>query len=1023
MSRSRFALRTEVRPEIRGTPMPAIQKKASTPALSVRCANIHQHYLSRDGTEKVEGRCTRGSRCTFAHGIAELRQRPDLYKTKLCASYSLWKQCPYGEDCTHAHGQEELRSVDESVGVFSDSEMQRLEDSKETFSTASGVCDSELSVSAAVNQFGLPNLHEGPMMYFGYDASLSSDGGFPITTPSDYSPPWGSLLHQMQDADLHHMRASPHSNMQMLEFLAANGHQEVAPEYAALRALVLDYFASVRRSVADDHIVFAFDKDMACSEGDVALAEQISLCLGLDAARRAAPQLWSGERPELLELFPELAWFRDTVFLWKMLLLPACECPPVQNWKASDSMLRWQHKKGRFEVHGFGSTKLTPQASADHPGFFQGVLHWFGQYESGKKSLSRASAAVLAGSTKPLQSEDDILFLENVPTFNGEPKEVEEIEGEEDVQELGPGIAIPSLAQLEEVLQAAKLKPCPELVQKSFEGDGAAVAKLLEEGDPNSIWLREERLKGSDGCCQCAISWEEYTPLIAACMEKHDEICELLLRHAATQLNVVCCGLNEFGPYKHFTVIDIARQVKSKLLRRLEEAGALSAAQCPEPPWPRSESEREEAAVVAVEVPAPLLQPPAAAAATKRLVSAMQGQRSYSVEARTKAFKQFMLEWHPDKRPPAERVTATAEREAMELVRCANGCSARLDPSWLAEVAWQQQLRLLRKVAEALGARDSELLLTYLTAHACLKSASNFRNKARALALQRGGDSGKGDGGETFLAFLTTAARDIARRKQGDCAEDWRALDLKPISRSHLATPTGLFFNELMRSPKPLLEAVLCLTWPQLRVAVEKDVGRPDSANEGLILYIVRLAVRVESYLAFVIMHGHRLVLWRSLAGPKDFAWFSVSNSRLFQDSELLNELEVLKMLSDWLRYASKRKQVQTLDMADTLLPAACRAHAHLALIFKNAWSSAWEGKVLEVPPHQLTARDATILLSAQAFLNINHRWLEDLGLDSASGQASATSSLGVGEAGKASQKTFEASSEQQDKGTGHDLK
>ncbi|CAE7799858.1 rpl-38 [Symbiodinium sp. CCMP2456] len=35
---------------------------------------------------------------------------------------------------------------------------------------------------------------------------------------------------------------------------------------------------------------------MACSEGDVALAEQISLCLGLDAARRAAPQLWSGER-------------------------------------------------------------------------------------------------------------------------------------------------------------------------------------------------------------------------------------------------------------------------------------------------------------------------------------------------------------------------------------------------------------------------------------------------------------------------------------------------------------------------------------------------------------------------------------------------------------------------------------------------------------------------------------------------------------------------------------------------------
>eukprot|EP00439_Symbiodinium_sp_Y106_P083532 s549_g23.t1 len=143
----------------------------------------------------------------------------------------------------------------------------------------------------------------------------------------------------------------------------------VAPEYAAVRALVLDYFASVRRSVTDDHIVFAFDKDMACSEGDVALAEQISLCLGLDAARRAAPQLWSGERPELLELFPELAWFRDTVFLWKMLLLPACECPPVQNWKASDSMLRWQYKPGPQQSRCFvpqGRTALA-QAIEDWP--------------------------------------------------------------------------------------------------------------------------------------------------------------------------------------------------------------------------------------------------------------------------------------------------------------------------------------------------------------------------------------------------------------------------------------------------------------------------------------------------------------------------------------------------------------------------------------------------------------------------------------------------------------------------------
>ncbi|CAE7530310.1 rpl-38, partial [Symbiodinium pilosum] len=226
------------------------------------------------------------------------------------------------------------------------------------------------------------------------------------------------------------------------------------------------------------------------------------------------------------------------------------------------------------------------------------------------------------------------------------------------------GLNIPSLAELDQVLHAAasQLRPCPELVQKSFEGDTAAVAQLLEDGtDPNSIWLREERLKGSDGCCSCAISWEEYTPLIAACMEKHGEICELLLQHSATQLNVVCCGLHEFGPYKHFTVLDIARQVKSVLLKRLEDAGALPAAQCPEPPWPRNpKEEAEEGTAAAAEVPAPLAQPPAVAAATKGLVTAMQEQRFHSIEARTRVFKQFMLEWHPDKRPSAERATATA---------------------------------------------------------------------------------------------------------------------------------------------------------------------------------------------------------------------------------------------------------------------------------------------------------------------------------------------------------------------------
>jgi len=55
--------------------------------------------------------------------------------------------------------------------------------------------------------------------------------------------------------------------------------------------------------------------------------------------------------------------------------------------------------------------------------------------------------------------------------------------------------------------------------------------------------------------------------------------------------------------------------------------------------------------------------------------------------------------------------------------------------------------------------------------------------------------------------------------------------------RTHLGTTAGLLFNELLVSPKVVLESVFCM----LQVAVEKDTGQPASANEGIILYLVRL--------------------------------------------------------------------------------------------------------------------------------------------------------------------------------------
>mmetsp|Transcript_9371 Transcript_9371/g.22338 ORF Transcript_9371/g.22338 Transcript_9371/m.22338 type:complete len:188 (+) Transcript_9371:61-624(+) len=153
------------------------------------------------------GKCTRGSRCTFAHGTAQLRPRPDLYKTRLCSSWALLQRCPYGESCTHAHGEEELRTV----GAFPDLEAGEL------IKEASSTCESELSLSSAVSQFGLPKASDHTIRYSEYNSLLDIDADYPITTP-DYIPaPWSGFQHQQP--------ATVQTNMQAMQFFSR--HAEV----------------------------------------------------------------------------------------------------------------------------------------------------------------------------------------------------------------------------------------------------------------------------------------------------------------------------------------------------------------------------------------------------------------------------------------------------------------------------------------------------------------------------------------------------------------------------------------------------------------------------------------------------------------------------------------------------------------------------------------------------------------------------------------------------------------------------
>jgi hypothetical protein len=56
------------------------------------------------------GKCTKGVQCPFAHDVLDLREQPDLRKTKLCKTMLKTGECK-DENCSYAHSKSELRTT------------------------------------------------------------------------------------------------------------------------------------------------------------------------------------------------------------------------------------------------------------------------------------------------------------------------------------------------------------------------------------------------------------------------------------------------------------------------------------------------------------------------------------------------------------------------------------------------------------------------------------------------------------------------------------------------------------------------------------------------------------------------------------------------------------------------------------------------------------------------------------------------------------------------------------------------
>ncbi|KAL1530323.1 hypothetical protein AB1Y20_001232 [Prymnesium parvum] len=166
-------------------------------------------------------------------------------------------------------------------------------------------------------------------------------------------------------------------------------------------------------------------------------------------------------------------------------------------------------------------------------------------------------------------------------------------------------------------------------------------------------------------------------------------------------------------------------------------------------------------------------------------------------------------------------------------------------------------------------------------------------------------------------------------------------------NRSHLATPTGLLFQELTHSPAVILDSINTI----LENAIEADVGRySGSGSAVVILYTTRLALRIEAYARYLLSpHADKV---RGLALPAD----GHARTTLEHGTAALRtkfEHQLMPILLGW--YSRLRRDAQTRD--------AAVVSTHLAFVF---------GGLTDGGMH-FDERSLFILLSSRVFINVHH--------------------------------------------------
>ncbi len=272
-------------------------------------------------------------------------------------------------------------------------------------------------------------------------------------------------------------------------------------------------------------------------------------------------------------------------------------------------------------------------------------------------------------------------------------------------------------------------------------------------------------------------------------------------------------------------------------------------------------------------------------------------------------------------------------------------------------------VRTLPDFGDRLRAHDSELLLQYLTApYIRIPLVMQFfADPQHLLAL------GSTDLQEVLEAVLfEPGAWQSARQAP-------LPMEIPVLDRSHLSTPCGLLFNELLKSPHSLISSLDKM----LDTALEMDTGRYTLAQAGcssVILFVVRLCVRVEEFILYL----HRPDTCAKVRGLENRppGLLSYLGDAQMTMRKHLNKA-VFPMIEQWLARAAKGDDVET----------ACVLHAHLLFLFKN------------VSAEDLSLTVVGVLLTSQVWLMVHFRFegetsTSDVGKRKATDTAEPTSGL-----------------------------